>query len=255
MLDNHTFELINAGIDQELRADEAEQLDTILESSADARAVRAELLRMTNTLNALPDLTPPADLSQKILDQIKMPSRPATFSLRNLFSSFQPAAAGLAFAAGILITAGVYELLPQHTSESDLANMVGTMVTGKTEATARQLDAFSIQESGLTGSVSLREAMGVLVLDFSLESAQRVEIKLALAEAGLSFAGIAQAASLPENVNESYLVSGGTLSVVNQGRQTFTVFLRNSATEESSEEINIEFSSDGERVFHGILRG
>ena len=78
---------------------------------------------------------------------------------------------------------------------------------------------------------------------------------MGLVEDGLSFAGIAQTARLQDNVNESYVVSGGTLRVVNHGRQTFTVFLRRAAKVVGGEEIDIEFSSGGEQVFHGILRG
>ena len=255
MLDNNTFELINAGLDRELGPAETEQLDALLESSAEARAVRSELLKLCNVLDTAPELTPTVGLSEQILGQVKIPSPRRMFSLAGLFSSLQPAAVGLSFAAGLLLAIGVYELSPGTTSDGDLATMVGTMVAGKESTTTHQLDAFSIDQSGLFGTVSLSETQGVLVLDFVLDSTQQVEIQLDLAKTGLKFAGIAQAANLPEDMTESYRVSGGALRVVNQGRQSFTIFLRSAASDRGGEGIGIEFSSGGERVFQGILRG
>lgn len=255
MLDTRTFELINADLDRELGPDEAVELDALLDSSSEAREMKSELLKMTNILEGLPKLTPPADLSEQILQQIKLPRRTVKQLLGNLFSSFQPATAGLAFAAGLLLTVSVYELSPRNASVGDLASMVGTMVADNQSSPSRQIDTFSIEHSELSGSVSLRESKGVLLVDFDLDSKQEVEIELGLVEDGLSFAGIAQTARLQDNVNESYVVSGGTLRVVNHGRQTFTVFLRRAAKVEGREGISIGFSSGGEQVFHGILRG
>jgi hypothetical protein len=255
MLDKHAFELINAGLDRELESAGSGELDSLLESSDEARAARAELLKLTNILDSQPQLLPPSELSQSILEQIKLPRGGKSFSFQGLFSSFQPAIAGAAFAAGVLLSVMVYEMSPRHASDGDLSSMVGSMVAGRNESSFGQVDALAIEQSGLNGSVTLRESQGVVMLDFDMESTQQIEIKLGLAEAGLAFAGIVQAAGLPENVNESYEVSGGTLSVVNQGRQTFTVFLREGTSVKPSKEISIEFSSDGEPVFHGILKG
>ncbi len=74
--------------------------------------MRAELLRLSNLLNSMPEQAPPADLSGRILDQLA-PRRTVTrFSLSSLFASFQPVTTGLAFAAGLLLTVGFYEMSP-----------------------------------------------------------------------------------------------------------------------------------------------
>ena len=54
MLKERTLHLINADIDGELTADERADLDVILESSSEARAMRAELLRLSNLLDGQP---------------------------------------------------------------------------------------------------------------------------------------------------------------------------------------------------------
>ena len=211
MVDERTLDLINADVDGELTPEQSQELDAILEASADARAMRAELLRLTNLLDNQPAVNPPADLAQNILQQIKWPEPAGSFSLAGLFSSFQPATAGLAFAAGLLATVSFYELAPDNRPGTDIPGIVGS---------------------------------------------KEVEIEVAFAEAGLGFGGIAHAVIDHKAADESYEVSGGTLRVVNQGRQSFTVFLLNAASDgRGSKEIDIVVSSGEARVIAGVLRG
>jgi len=106
MLEERTLNLINADIDRELTPAEQQELDSILETSAEARAMRAELLKLSNLLNSVPDQAPPIGLSSKVLDQlVPRPSFPR-LSLSSLFGTFQPVTAGLAFASGLLLTVG-----------------------------------------------------------------------------------------------------------------------------------------------------
>ena len=256
MVDERTLDLINADIDGELKPEESQELDAILEASADARAMRSELLRLSNLLDNQPAVNPPADLAQHILQQIKLPETAGSFSLSGLFSSFQPATAGLAFAAGLLATVSFYELTPDNSPGFDTAGMVGTMVANPENRGADVADSLSFSEPGVAGTVSLQSGKDVFALEFNLESTETVEIEVAFAEAGLGFGGIAHAVIDNEAADESYEISGGTLRVVNQGRQSFTVFLLNASRNDGgSREINIEVSSAGARVTAGVLRG
>lgn len=256
MIDERTLDLINADVDGELTPEQSRELDAILEASADARAMRSELLRLTNLLDNQPAVNPPADLAQNILQQIKMPEPAGSFSLSGLFSSFQPATAGLAFAAGLLATVSFYELAPDNSPGLDTAGMVGTMVANPENRGTDLADSLSFSEPGVTGSVSLQTGKDVFALEFNLESTETVEIEVAFAEAGLGFGGIARAVIDHKAADESYKVSGGTLRVVNQGRQSFTVFLLNAASDgSSSKEINIVVSSGEARLITGVLRG
>jgi len=255
MLEEHSLYLINAGLDGELSPSERNELEALLESSAEARAMNAELLKLNNLIEALPSEAPPQGLAQQILDRAAPRSATTAFSLSGWFSSFKLAPAGFAFAAGLLLTVAFYELTPRHGSPGDTAKMVGSMVTNPQSRGGEQKDSLSLSESGLVGSVSLQSSGGIVVLNFDLESDERIEIEVSFAEAGLSFGGLAHAATSKRIGDESYEISGGVLRVENQGRQAFTVFLPDAARGNGGgRDINIGISSGGARVFTGVLQ-
>jgi len=256
MLEERIIQMINADLDGELGQAEKQELDAILESSAEARSMRAELLKLTNLLDSVPEVAPPLALSEQILNKLASTPDKSAFSLAGLFPSFQPATAGLAFAAGLLLTVGFYELAPRHGSSVDTAGMVGTMVAGQQDQRAIQRDSLSFDQAGVSGKVSLQQSGGFLVLSFDLDSEQTTEIEVLLAEAGLSFGGIAHAPRTGATTDESFEVSGGDLRVVNQGRQAFTVFLQDDAMGDSNgRKITVGVSTGGVQVFSGVLRG
>jgi hypothetical protein len=254
MLEERTLHLINADIDGELTPDEREDLDVILESSSDARAMKAELLRLSNLLDNQPEQLPPSDLSKQILNKLAPPPRASNFSLSSLFASFQPATAGLAFAAGLLMTVGFYELSPNGQSLSETASMVGTMVASQSGSQDLLKNDVLLKGDGFSGTVSLRSNDGVYILNFDLDSRDLTEIEVGLDRTGLSFGGFAETHSDADKVFETVTMSGGTLHVVNQGRQQFAVFLRVNSPEQAIDagSITIDFSSDGDRLYEGV---
>ncbi|MBT8053943.1 MAG: hypothetical protein HKN57_13645 [Xanthomonadales bacterium] len=256
MLDEHTLDLINADIDGELTPEESQELDATLEVSEEARAMRSELLRLSNLLDNQPAMQPPSDLSTKIMQQLLPQASKTRFSLAGWFSSFQPATAGVAFAAGLLATISFYELSQPGNTGLDTAGMVGTMVANPEGLSGEQTDIFSIAEKGVTGTVSLQTGNDYFTLEFDLDSDDPIEIEVDFAEAGLGFGGIAHAVIGTEETDQSYEVAGGALRVVNQGRQAFTVFLRRVAENgNAGREINVVVSSGGAPVVTGALRG
>jgi len=243
MLDERTLNLINADVDGELNLAEQQELDRILEISAEARAMRAELLRLSNMLNSVPKQELPDGLSGRILSQIA-PRR--AFSLGSLFESFQPVTAGLAFAAGLLMAVGYYEMSPQGMAFNDTSSMVGTMVGGQEAGLNLLKNNLYFKSDDLSGSVSLSENNGLYVLNFDLDSTDRQEIKVGLDQTGLSFGGFAETPGASNTVMDSVIFSGGTLRVVSQGQQQFAVFLRGSSPDQviAAELITIDISSD-----------
>lgn len=255
MLEERVMYLINAEIDGALEPGERAELDAILEASAEARTVRAELRKLATLLDGMPEQAPPADLADRILEQLSPPARRPAFSLADLFSKFEPVPAAAAFAAGLLAAVGFYEMSARENSASDLANMVGTMVTDRQAPAVASKDSLNISAPGVSGTVSLGVQGDVLVLNVVLESAQQTEILIALAEAGLGFGGIAHAAA-GNAAEESYEVSGGALRVMNQGRQAYSVFLLQKAQRnDRGRQISIGVSSGGQAIYQGVLRG
>lgn len=258
MLEARVLHLINGDIDGELGPQESAELSSILESSAEARAMHAELRKLVERIEAMPEREPPADLAGRILAQIRLPARRSGRAsgsyLSALLASWRPAQAGFAFAAGLLLTVGFYEAAQRNGEPLDLSRMVGAMVADPAGASAQQQGTLSLSAPGLSGTVR-RGAIGEFtVLSFDLESVEQTEIVVGFAEAGLAFGGIAYTSATGSANNESYEVSGGTLRVVNQGRQMFSVFLPQVADASSEEaagraigspQISIGVANDG----------
>lgn len=70
MITDDLLQLITAGIDGELTAVETRRLTRLLNSSAEARAVHAQLLTDSKRLSALPRVAPPADLHATVMARI-----------------------------------------------------------------------------------------------------------------------------------------------------------------------------------------
>lgn len=245
MITERTMQLINADIDGELSQAEQLELESILESSAEARAMKAELLKLNNLMSKLPAQQPPPDLKDRILQTSKLPVQKPTFSISGWFASFQPATAGLAFAAGLLLTVGFYELSSDRLVSGDAVSMVGTMVAGQGSGPALLKDDMILKGDGFSGSISLRESAGVYVLNFDLDSESKTEVEVGLDDTGFSFGGFAEVKGDAKTVFDSVTMSGGALRVVNQGHQQFAVFLRKDGAGKpaQAESITIDFSS------------
>lgn len=257
MLNERALELINADVDGELGPDERAELSSILAASPDLRSAHAELRRLGELLGGLPAQEPPPGLAERILARIRLPERRTAatgFSLSRLLAGFQPAQAGLAFAAGLLITVSVYELAGPGGQEADLSDMVGTMIADPDAGAGTPMSSATISQAGVSGTVSLSDMGSYLVMNFDLEAAAETEVVVELAEAGLSFGGIAHAAVGGNADTESFAVSGGTLRVANRGRQHFTVFLRR-LEEHGLEGRSIDFqvSQSGGKAYRGSL--
>jgi len=254
MLEEHALELINAEIDGELGPEERAELDDLLEASEAARALRAELRKLANLLDGLPEKAPPADLADSILRDIHVPKRQPAFSVSRLFASVQPAAAGFAFAAGLLLAVGFYELSPSDRFSVDASNMVGTMVMNPQSDVARQTDTMMVQGPGISGKVSISVSGEFKILSFDLASARQTEIQIALTDTGLGFGGIAHGPVGNTIGVDYYEVSGGSLRVVNEESHPFTVYLRRIDNAGSRPEgIGIRVIQSGESVFAGSI--
>jgi len=228
MINERTMELINADIDGELASADKAELEGILESSAEARAFKAELIKLNNLMSNLPEQTPPADLSNQILGNIRLPSQKSSFSLSGLFAAFQPATAGVAFAAGLLLAIGFYEVSTDRIGSDDPTSMVGSMLASQHDGPALLKNDMILNGDGFFGTISLRESGGIYILNFNLESELITEVEVGLDETGFAFGGFAEVQGETDSILESVTMSGGALRVVNQGHQQFAVFLRES---------------------------
>lgn len=256
MLDDRVLYLINADIDGELGPGEQSELAAILEQSAEARALRAEWLRLANTLEALPPAEPPPELAADILARVRLPQGRGRLSLAGFWERLQPVPVAAGFAAGALLTLGVAEWAGQNGAPADVASMVGTMVANPDAAGPARHSKLALSGPDFSGTVAMGEQGSFVVLEFVIESAGSAEIFVDLADTGLRFGGIAHEWAEGPSASEQLQVSGGTVRVVNQGRQSFSMFLSRTASgAEGDRSIRIGVSTDGETGFSGTLNG
>ncbi len=254
MLDKHIIELINADIDGELGPNELQELEAVFDSSAEAVQYRVELLKLDGALRDLPELDPPASLTHRILGQVELPAKQPVLNLQGFFARYNPIATGFAFAAGLLVTVGIYETGSRNLVLDDTVSMVGTMVAGQHVGISGQGHRLSLDLDNLSGTVSLQQNESGKTLEFDLESEKRIEIELDFENAGLMVIGFAQDDRGDGSLIETLEILGGTMRVVNQGRHHFVVFLKHSPDSESQgTDIRIGISQDGQRVFEGTL--
>lgn len=253
MLNEREIYLINAGIDGELDVPEQAELEELLLGSEEARAMHAELLKLINILAAAPEQQPPEELAGAILDRAA--PRPA-FSLRSIFSAFQPATAGLAFAAGLLATVAVYEWAPVQGETAFHEQMVGTLVASRSAGNLERVDELDWDAEGLAGKILLRRERGLSLLDVRLAGDDPLEIRFDLNEAGLGFGGIMLGQGESTTEKQAYVFSGGTLRVAGQGQQEFTLILPAAKQQsDSGKAIRVVVSAGGEELFTGTIGG
>lgn len=255
MSEQHYIHLINARLDGALEQGGIEELEDILASSAEARATQAEFESLADIFETQAEQEPPEGLRQQILQQIVLPPKKPLFSLDRLYSAFQPATAGLAFAAGLLLTVALYEFNMAPGMATDTKHLSGTMVASERELAFERSDQLSFDEPGLAGSVTLMRAENISKLSFDLDSKKRIAIKVEFAEAGLRFGGISHTDLSGKLADETFAVADGNLRVENQGQQAFDVFLTDAVgAGDDSRGIQVRIYSGQTILFSGVFK-
>lgn len=249
MVDERIQALINAELDGDtLDAAQRAELDRALEASAEARKLRDDLRLMDDALGRMVEEPAPAGLREAIIAAVrsapapsgKVVAFPAPAGRRQRYQ------VGFALAAGIALGAiGLYLLQPAPAG-FDPTQLSGTMVRGGAdESEAANL---RIETPAVSGSATLYEGDGVLVLQFDLDSPAPVAVSADYGQAGLRLMGFAQGSVQDADIRSSQ----GTVGYVNQGEQRFVVYLARSAPRGG--EVRLSFQAGGAVVHEAILQ-
>jgi len=248
MIDERHLELIHAQIDGEISASDKELLRQHMELSPESRAVYEDLASISDLLGQAGVIEPPSQLRAEILGAVpiqRQASRPTGLSKGWLgLDWLSPANFRLAgaFASGALVVMAAVSL-DSWTDRSSLqmSDLVGTMTRHEplSEAAA---DRVSIDLDQLAGSVSLQRSNSFLVVEFDLQSTQAVEVVASFEESDAQFSGIAQLKNGPTSVTSD----GQRISLINQGKQQYAVFLDN--TGDAAANIELTFFVDGKLI-------
>lgn len=228
-IDQHTEDLLNGGIDDELSATEREELSGVLAASSDAREANAELKSFARLMTELPELEPPQYLQESIERQIRLPvESKAAGGKPDFFGSWLSAnwlRTGFALAAGVVLTVTIYEMGSEPMTERDAANLVGTVVKNQVPGQGDLLDQARISNDALNGLVELRKVDDLFTLDVQLNSDGPAEVVVNFAAQQLTFEGITRS----RDQDDAVTVANGSVNVTSNGEQRYTLKLRRTA--------------------------
>ena len=254
MKNRREMELISAAIDGALDLDEQAEVDLLLETSKEARELKAELEELDSVLNDVPDLEPPESLHANVLAHVKLKPAPGEDSILDWLRTAVPGVGlryALAVATGALVVAVFFGNQSMITESIDLADLVGTMAPDVASANEEIIDSFAISEAGLTGLIQLRRRESAFLLDIHSESEVPVDISVDVGGAGLWPDALAQI----EGRTESIAIAGQALQFEVLGTQRMTILLRrvDGAALAGEANITLEFSSKGILLQRGSL--
>lgn len=249
MNEHKYMDLIQAELDDELSDGQRAEFDALLRESAEARANRKEYRDLAGLLRQVPSRQPPESLRQNILAQIKLAGRqrpaPTTWAI--------PAAArmAMAFAAGIVVTIGLFRLAPVDIGPTDTRTLVGSMVRNQALNYEFPRDQMKFDLGTGQGSVELHRNNNLLVLEFELRSARPMNLELEFAGQGLQFEGFAHQSATPPTLRVSTEFIGVTAS----GDQSFVVFLAYASEKDAGSGASIElyFQFAGGQTHRAVL--
>lgn len=245
-IDQKYIDLINADIDGEIGADDHAELQAFLAGDAEGRALHDELSALCSTLDGVTEEEPPRHLRHVIMNTLP-PERPAERSpgfLQILFAT--PALKYAAtFAAGVFLTLSIVDSsqVSDHAFD-DVTGLVGTMAQPVDTTLASTI---SVDELDVAGTVSLRSAGSLLILDFDLVSEHHIDIEAGYTDPSIWFNGFAQL----ESEDTTISAAPRQVRVGMQGKRRYAVFLHNKGGRETT--VSLRFLADGEVIHEASL--
>jgi anti-sigma factor RsiW len=175
--------LIHRAIDGELSEPERRELDSLLESSAEAQ----EFYRQVADLAVLPSLLPasdaPADLKTRILNEAVRTRQTSTRraappqTLGALLGSLFTPRLVYGLAAGLVIGIGLGALvLKGPISQIDSMDLSGTIIAGDDPTHLRRVDSDSFAEAEAKGRLAVDVKDGLTYIQVEIESTTEVSV-------------------------------------------------------------------------------
>ncbi len=240
------IDLINADIDGEISEGGKAELQAFLDSNAEGRALHDELRSFCAALDGVEQEDPPVHLRHVIMNSIT-PRRSAGEApgfLQILLAT--PALKySVTFAAGVFLTLSIVNSsqVSNHAFD-DVTGLVGTIAD---PVNARLASSISVDELDLAGTVSLRSAGSLLILDFDLVSKDHVEVEADYSDPSIWFNGFAQLESTGTTVS----AETGRVRLGMQGKRRYAVFLHNKGGRQTT--VSLRFSANGEVIHEASL--
>ena len=246
-IDEQFLELINADIDGEIEPNEKAELKAYLAANAEGRALHEELQSLCATLNAEDLLEPPTHLKHVVLSSL--PKIRPQAEIRGNMGSFLSAPAlryAAVFAVGVITTFVVVDSGQlQQGAFNDVTGLVGTM--SEYGDAAPRVASLRINKPEVAGTVTLRTADPILIIDFDVATKGPIDIVASYSDKTVWFNGFAQL----ESTGTSISADGDQIRIQVDGKRRYAVYLHNSGSRNLS--INLQFFANGEPVHQAML--
>lgn len=239
-------DLINADIDGEISASEKAELQAFLDESAEGQALHDDLSSVCATLDAVESEQPSPHVRHVIMNSVKPTREPKKSPgfLEILFAT--PAIKyAVTFAAGVFVTLSIVDSdqISDHAFD-DVTGLVGTVADPVNAALASSI---SVTEPDLAGTVSLRSAESMLILDFDLVAKSHIDIEADYTDPSIWFNGFAQL----ESEGTTISAETGRIRLGMNGKRRYAVYLHNRGGRETT--VNLRFLADGKVVHEASL--
>jgi anti-sigma factor RsiW len=182
MIEERHLELIHGDLDGELTPEQRAELSELLRASPEARGLREELSRLSGALAAVKSVDPPPDLTKWVLQALdrrssRDPSGAQRVGLTSATRSLRmPLRYAAMFAAGVLVSAGVFRLGFDQASLPDVSEIAGTIGGHERAAGAPPVGRLKIDLPQVNGSASAYEIHSDIVLELDVNARQPVRV-------------------------------------------------------------------------------
>ena len=240
-------DLINADIDGEISDGSRSELQAFLSENAEGRALHAELAALCGTLDAVEQEDPPPHMRHIIMNSVP-PARAADESPSFLEALFATPALKYAvtFAAGVFLTLSIVN--SSKISNQTFDNVTGLVGTVAEPVSTTLASSVTLSEVDISGTVSLRSAGSLLILDFDLVSADHIDVQAEYTDRTIWFTGFAQLASEGTTVSAE---TGRVLLGMEEGKRRYAVYLHNEGGRDTT--VSLRFTADGKVVHQAKL--
>ena len=240
-------DLINADIDGDISEAEKAVLQAFLSDNAEGRALRDELAALTDALDGVEQEAPPPYMRHIIMNSV-----PPTGSkeespgfLQILFAT--PALKyAVTFAAGVFLTLSM--LSSSQISTQTFDNVTGLVGTVAEPVNSTIASTVTLSETDIAGTVSLRNAGSLMILDFNLVSADQIEVQADYTDKTIWFNGFAQLESEGTTVSAE---TGRVRLHMEEGKRRYAVYLQNRGARSTT--VSLRFMADGKVVHQAKL--
>lgn len=242
-IDPRFSDLIQADIDGEISPKDKEELDAFLAQSEEGRALRDEFAALVKVLDEIEDVEVPVHLRHVIMNMVpakNVATRETSGLLSRMFARPTLAYIGT-FAAGFVLSLALVSSNEVSTGAfDDMAGLVGTIADVEQAGPARAIVA--IDESEIAGTVTLRTAGALMILDFDLSAQETIEIVASYSDQTIWFNGFAQL----ESSGASVAANSGSVRMTMDGKRRYAVFLNNPGRRPAT--ITMQFMARGQLI-------